>query len=171
MQKIVVLVLCSIKPGLRKDDEDMFVYTTEIIDWWNGWQTPEQFMDGLAHISDPYTPSGSRQFWQNWNRLWARACHGASKLGFEGDIIAGPYVTVLPPEQDGHCGLPPIVIGWKQSNNGMTFIASEIEIPWLNPFYDERTMSEKVKLWLSRHEELSSHPAVMDLLNVLSGPF
>jgi len=55
------------------------------------------------------------------NDLLAAAQKLALKHGWEGDTIQGPFLSAIPHE-DGNADL---VLAWKQSNNGTTFIASE----------------------------------------------
>ena len=47
---------------------------------------------------------------------------------WEGDIADGIYVFAIPT-----CEYPEMMRGyiWKQSNNGSTFVASPVELPWL----------------------------------------
>jgi hypothetical protein len=102
------------------------------IDLWNGWQKPSDLFrasadDGGAERHDPV----------EWSAMWTKAKELASRAGWEGDIRSGPFVTVLP-EPPGTYGLPPVVIGWKQDNNGTTFIAASYELPWLAADCDSR---------------------------------
>lgn len=53
----------------------------------------------------------------------------AREHGWEGDFTEVPRVMVLPPDNGG-CDFS-FAFVWKQSNNGTTFIASEIELPQL----------------------------------------
>ncbi len=97
----------------------MIVYHIPPIDIWEGWQEPKdaEWLDDAE-----------------WGPMWAKAQELARKVGWEGDIRTGPYVTVLPFPP----GPPPVVIGWKQSNNGNCFIASPYEMPWLKTEFFER---------------------------------
>jgi hypothetical protein len=63
-----------------------------------------------------------------------------NRLAGKGIWPKAPYVTVLPnPDYEGR--RIPVAIGWKQSNNGTTFIASEFGMPWLGTdFVEERTV-------------------------------
>lgn len=102
----------------------MFVYATGPIDDWAGWQKPEDvfrvsaLMQRRPGFRDP----------AEWLRTWVLAREGARKLGWEGDCHQGPFVSVLPNPGNMDSEL---IIGWKQSNNGVTFIASRFELPWV----------------------------------------
>lgn len=100
----------------------MIVYSINPIDWWNGWQVPSDlFRVSVREMEVEWHEPAE------WVKMWARARELAEKIGWEGDIREGPYVTVLPQPYE----VPPVVIGWKQDNNGTTFIASPFELPWL----------------------------------------
>ncbi len=58
----------------------------------------------------------------------AAAKEVAIELGWEGDMRDGPYVSVLP-DPAGDQSL--FLVGFKQSNNGLTFIGSQVELPHL----------------------------------------
>lgn len=113
----------------------MIVYAVMPIDFWNGWQKPSDLFraSGNGFGTEWHDPA-------EWLSMWAKAQELAEKAGWEGDIRDGPYVTVLP-EPPGTSGLPPVVIGWKQGNNGGTFVASPYELPWLAAECDMRIES------------------------------
>jgi hypothetical protein len=108
----------------------MFVYAIQPIDFWNGWQNPSDLFRVSTHeySTDYHNPA-------EWGPAWTKAKELARQVGWEGDIREGPYVTVLP-HSDG--GFPPFVIGWKQENNGDTFIAAPFELPWLAQEYGSK---------------------------------
>ena len=100
----------------------MIVYALIPIDFWNGWLKPSDLF--RVSVGDDDTK------WHDpaeWVSMWAKAQELARKVGWEGDIREGPYVTVLPEPP----GPSPVVIGWKQDNDGTTFIATPFELPWL----------------------------------------
>jgi hypothetical protein len=52
-----------------------------------------------------------------------------TRAGWEGDFSQGPYYSGVPAEGgNNYCS---VLIGWKQPNNGTTFVASEYKLPWL----------------------------------------
>jgi len=105
----------------------MYLYSVAPIDYWSGWHRPADLF--VAPDDDESDVEIHRV--SEWPPLWAKAQELARKLGWEGDISFGPVVTVLP-NQPGHYWRCNVVIGWKQSNNGTTFIASErFPLPWL----------------------------------------
>lgn len=107
----------------------MIVYHIPPIDDWTGWQEPsEVFRARVDNLISEWLDAAE------WSPMWAKAQELANKAGWEGDIREGPYLTVLPYPP----GPPPIVIGWKQDNNGNTFIASPYELPWLDAEVFER---------------------------------
>lgn len=103
----------------------MIVYSLMPIDWWNGWREPSDLFRVNVHQNP--------ERWHDpaeWDELWAKARELARRAGWEGDIREGPYVTVVP-QDPGMSALPPVIIGWKQDNNGTTFVASPFPLPWL----------------------------------------
>jgi hypothetical protein len=78
--------------------------------------------------------------WDDWTeyvpedecdvREFAEACYLASRLGWEGDINQGPFITaMLRPSGDRSGGAR--AIAFKQHNNGATFVATYCTMPWL----------------------------------------
>jgi hypothetical protein len=99
----------------------MIVYHIPPIDDWRGWQRPSDlFRVSVSEWSEWFDPP-------LWRPSWVKAQELAKKAGWDGDIRDGPYVTVLPLPP----GPSPVVIGWKQDNNGNCFIASPYKLPWL----------------------------------------
>lgn len=104
----------------------MIVYSIGIIDHWNGWQNPKR----VFRAASKDTEDG--RTWADWEKLWTEAQWLAGRLGWEGDVRQGPYVAVVPnrPDEFWECS---VIIGWKQDNNGSTFIASErFALRWLD---------------------------------------
>ena len=99
----------------------MIVYKLHPIDYWNGWQKPSDLFRVTVDYPDLewFDPA-------TWAPMWAKARVLARKIGWEGDVSQGPYVTVLPGSPQ-----PSVVIGWKQANDGTTFIATPVVLPWL----------------------------------------
>lgn len=88
----------------------IFVYSVEPIDDWAGWLEPEAFFLDQA----------------SWQEQWSTAQALARDLGFDGDIREGPFMTVLP-----HPLPQRILIAWKGGRDGICYIASPFELPWL----------------------------------------
>ena len=98
------------------------------IDWWQGWTHQKDYLKALA--SDDEVIDGSHTDGiVAYGEALGEAKRLALNAGWEGDMRDGPYVSALP---DLDCtGLCPILIAWKQDNNGTTFIFSPFELPWL----------------------------------------
>ena len=104
----------------------MFLYVVEPIDQWSGWHKPDDLFR-----PNTGTPLDDVHSAEDWPPLWERAQRLGTAAGWEGDIRTGPLVTVLP-NRPGNYYPGSVVIGWKQDNNGTTFIASEnFKLPWL----------------------------------------
>lgn len=101
----------------------MFAYAVGPIDHWNGWQRPENVFVGGDNNYDTHQIS-------EWPPLWERAKNLGQMAGWEGDIIAGPFVSVLPNEPGDHWP-GGVMIAWKQANNGETFVVTPFLLPWL----------------------------------------
>jgi hypothetical protein len=112
----------------------MIVYCVPTLDLWSGWQKSEDvfklrvFDDGTAHDA---------------SRCGAKFKDLAVKVGWEGDIREGPFVAVLPDEGGV---LSPVIIAWKQDNNGTTFVASRYLLPWYDSDF-ESVDHGKAQLW------------------------
>lgn len=101
----------------------MIVYKIEPIDHWIGWHKPSDIFRALLAEWDCEWLRPA-----DWERSWNKAQKLALRLGWDEDIRTGPFVTVIP-DQEG--SMPPFLIGWKQDNNGTTFVASPLRLPWL----------------------------------------
>lgn len=108
----------------------MIVYHVSPIDFWDGWQTPDQvFLQEQLDDEELVNIGGISR--NEWEPLWRKAQQLAKKVQFEGDVSFGPYLSVLPdPDSNGSA----LLIAWKQSNNGSTFIASPYPLTWLNGY-------------------------------------
>lgn len=102
----------------------MIVYAVMPIDFWSGWQRPEELFRGGPDLTDDCHPAA------DWPPLWEEAKKLATRAGWEGDVSQGPFVTVVP-EVPGTYSTPPVIIAWKQKNNGTSFVASPFPLPWL----------------------------------------
>jgi len=100
----------------------MIVYHINPIDFWEGWQKPS-----AVFSTDTFFPFRNPSYEvERWVKMWAKAQELAKKVGWEGDVSAGPFVSGIPDDSE-----TAIIIGWKQDNNGSTFIATPFEMPWL----------------------------------------
>lgn len=103
----------------------MYVYETmSPIDCWIGWHKPTDIFRVVPDYEVEPTYWDARHWYQEWERAQA----GAKKLGWEGDCRQGPYVIPLPEGDDAGWNF---IIGWKQDNNGTSYIASPVELPHL----------------------------------------
>lgn len=98
----------------------LFVYAGPPIDWWIGWNKGIPEPSGRIVLGTRY----------QWNNCWERA-QSAARLGggWEGDVAVGPYWLPVPRFEDYH--EQPVIFGWKQDNNGTSFIVSPVALPWL----------------------------------------
>lgn len=53
----------------------------------------------------------------------------ARSLGWQGDIREGPFVAGVPTFEIRNTSL--FMVAWKQDDDGLTFIASPVRLPWL----------------------------------------
>lgn len=95
----------------------IFCYAIGPIDFWTAWVKPDS-------LFGPHDGAPDREEFEDW---LVRAEGLARDLGWEGDRTVGPLVAGLPGETPGG----DFMVGWKQSNNGATFIASPYQLPWL----------------------------------------
>jgi hypothetical protein len=95
----------------------LFVYSVGIIDDWYGRRLFSEIAprddEGMV-LEGPSTEILAERF-----KLAGAA---AREMFWEGDVTCGPYWAPIPISDDP--GASEFVIGWKQSNNGATFIAS-----------------------------------------------
>jgi hypothetical protein len=99
------------------------VYKT-LIDHWLGWRRLDQEIVALAK-------SGcGAEAWEveHLIMLLSAAAYAFTRAGWEGDGIW--KISALAPVDDGG-GDSRVMLAVKQSNNGTTFIFSELVIPWL----------------------------------------
>ena len=102
---------------------DLAIYLIEPIEKWDGWQKPLQLYRNPSRFE-----LGDAHRISDWCILWARAQAAALKLGWQGDILEGPYVTVLPPVWGDVRS--PVAVAWKQPDRH-TFVSSPLSLPWL----------------------------------------
>lgn len=106
----------------------MFVYCLPPIDWWPGWITQSEYKAEIIkwHGHDLHVAADE---WDKFLEFRTQAYALAKKLGWEGDIRGGDEPDVAPLPAESNCTF---MLGWKQDNNGTTFIASPYELPWLD---------------------------------------
>lgn len=101
----------------------MVVYSVGPIDYWLGWQSEADYLNSIANWGDCFDHA------DEYVDLKAEAFRLARLVWWEGDIREGPFVSALPfPDYN----ISKLVIAWKQDNNGTTFIASPVRMPWLD---------------------------------------
>jgi hypothetical protein len=108
------------------------LYRLNPIDWWDGW-TPEY--DYLRRLFVDEYADNNRGRVADYVSLRAKAERMALKAGWEGDIRGDDvFVSALPPANGDGAG--PLMIAWKQENNGDTFVYSPWPLPWLETAAD-----------------------------------
>jgi len=92
------------------------LWTTGPIDYWSGMVDLRKFQvrDFAMEFED------ADEFEAEVNAFFEKAKKLAFKAGWEGDMSQGPFLGAIPNAD----GVPQLIIGWKQSNNGSCFIAS-----------------------------------------------
>lgn len=102
----------------------MYCYASPPIDYWHGWMTYEEFVASVSREND--LEECARILGDASKLLREGREYAKKNLMWEGDDL-GVRFSVIP---TGDCE-GALVIAWKQSNNGTTFIVCEREIPWL----------------------------------------
>lgn len=103
---------------MRQNSLTIFVYAMTPIDNWQAWLTQEQYLHNLkapgSLYSDPSDPAAVEYFMM--------LCYGMGEArrrhGWDGDFSVGPMICPrdILSDEGG------IVVGWKQSDNGTTFL-------------------------------------------------
>lgn len=99
----------------------MFLYETGPIDFWGGWTPIDEHLGTL----DWYERDQRAHL---FHFMFEALSFARDHSNWEGDIRQMHVSGLPPPHGDPTCAL---MIGWKQSNNGTSFIASEMELGWL----------------------------------------
>jgi hypothetical protein len=102
----------------------MYAYSLPPIDAWPGWLTVNEFKQNLVLAYGGATDSIPR-----FERFLNDALELGKDVGWEGDFRDEPMVAGLPPAYGNPDGS--FMVGWKQDNNGETFIVSPFPLPWL----------------------------------------
>jgi hypothetical protein len=108
----------------------MFVYELSPIDDWHGMVTLGQYFACRCRIQEREGypgPDAGNEFDGVLRFLFEAMDHARTHGHWEGDVRR-LYVSSVPTD-DHECDL---ILGWKQSNNGTTYIASRRELPWLS---------------------------------------
>lgn len=105
----------------------MYVYCGNPIDFWTGWMTEAEYLATLETVDFDGNPT-NEGLAAYYTRLGAAQVL-AKRVGWEGDMRQGPFVSGLPTPDSPNSEF---LIGWKQDNNGTTFVASPYELPWLS---------------------------------------
>jgi hypothetical protein len=96
----------------------MYVYQLAPINLWGGWSKPENVISDDPHDADRIHRAEFETFFE-------RAKVVAQRIGWEGDMRQGPYVSGL---ADPTAAQHLFMIGWKQGSSGTTFIASPVPL-------------------------------------------
>lgn len=106
---------------------DIFVYGVEPIDAWLGWSDEAQFR---ASVDRWCAPESRDAMWTFYEAFRDNAMDIARTLGWQGDIREGPFTAGMPTFEIRNTSL--FLVAWKQANDGLTFIASPVRLPWLD---------------------------------------
>lgn len=102
----------------------IYVYGVDPIDDFHLWMRPSQLF---------YHPGNSKiHTHYEYEEMFSVAKIAAKFIGWDGTVQGLPAVSLLPPRK----GKPysQFLIAWGQDKAGMCFIASPIELPWVNIF-------------------------------------
>lgn len=105
---------------------DIFVYGVEPIDAWLAWSDEEQLKASVDRWCSSERRSG---FWAFYEAFRDQSMEIARSLGWQGDIREGPFVAGVPTFEIRNTSL--FMVAWKQDDDGLTFIASPVRLPWL----------------------------------------
>lgn len=109
------------------DRKKYYIYAQSPIDYWLRWKTPMEYIKSVRNLYEEEKDDPDFHI----NDFICRLVEIAGcfkKAGWEGDISGQDlYVTELP---NGNFEMK-IMVGLKQDNNGMTFIASPYPLPWM----------------------------------------
>lgn len=102
------------------------VYAGGPIDFWNGWQKTNEVV--TYERTELRVPPGLKIDRDEYLPFLFAVKELAHDLGWEGDMREGPFVSVLPDPQTGGALL---LTAFKQDNNGITFVGSQVELDYL----------------------------------------
>lgn len=108
--------------------KQVYAYEAGIIDYWCGWLTFDEMYKKIKEGAINTGGDGNVEYAIQGFLLFIHKVYlAAVDLGWEGDIREGPYFTVYPGGEIGS-GVWPLVMSWKQDNNGVSFLGSEIQL-------------------------------------------
>lgn len=111
--------------------DGMFVYQIAPLDFgWGRFVHVDEYVASLV-LADKETRlvEGEAEFGTSVVAFYVflhRALKAARKAGWDGDFRDEPHVGFLPSAHE-----PIIFLIWKHDNNGVTFVASHVELPYL----------------------------------------
>lgn len=115
----------------------IYVYEINPIDDWTGWMSEEEYFSSAKSQCDPHYFDEISTM-AKIKATTGKAEYLAKKLGWEGDFTVGPLYSAIP-SLSGN-SQSEMLIGWKQSNDGTTYIASPYSLSWLER--DARMIAE-----------------------------
>jgi hypothetical protein len=123
----------AVSAFITAEEETIYVYRLDPIDFWPGWFTESEYM---ACLSSHYSSEIEvEEMFMEYNILLEQGREVARKMGWQGDTPAGPFIAGLPTASfgdDGH-----IMIAWKQEQSGETYIVSPYRLIWLESDRDK----------------------------------
>jgi hypothetical protein len=125
-------------------DTYVYVYACSPVDWWNGWKNLEMTEFGYKLVKATFAVFAVHPHWEG-----------------DAEITIGPLVSQLPYPMI--CGTT-LLIALKVANNGTTFFASRVPLPWLDEEIRIPTGHEAATAWLSAAGDYAGemdHPAGM----------
>jgi hypothetical protein len=114
-------------------NEPKFFYSVGPIDHFDGCMTIDEFKAAADKSDSEREPDGYSML-ENIIEVERIAKREFVEIGWEGDIRQGPYIFSIP--DPGCCSMHWGIV-LKHDSNGQTFIASPVELPWLNGDADE----------------------------------
>ena len=101
------------------------VYCVQPIDDFHLWARPSDVFSE--------TRSDGLLAFEEFNQFFEIAKVAARQISWEGDIIEGPFISIVPPDSGGGSLF---IVAWKQGNNGTCFVASPYRLPFLTLTHD-----------------------------------
>ncbi len=107
-------------------EPDFYFYAISPIDY--GWEQMASVREHAKRIiDDSYDLKSAGEEIAELGKFVDKALKHGSDHGWEGDFRIEPHVFVMPGEVSCSVG-----VMWKQDNNGETFVASKVRLPWLD---------------------------------------